>query len=114
MGATKARHIERLARNLLRLARDEAEMLQRELAAAHVAETGIAGIESGAIQPSMPELAKIFAAVDLDMQIRLAPYDDHDDVLDATESRLTPDQSARCRDKQDAFSEALRGALDAD
>lgn len=115
MGKTKARHVERLAGNLLRLARDEAEMSQREVAeAAHLAESVIAEIESGAVQPSLPDLARILAAVDLEMRIRLAPYDDHDDVLDATESRLTPDQRARRRDKQDAFSEALRGALDAD
>jgi transcriptional regulator with XRE-family HTH domain len=115
MGTTKAHHVERLAGNLLRLARAEAEMSQRELvAAAHVAETVIAEIESGALQPSLPELPRLFAAVDLEMRLRLAPYDDHDDVLDATESRLTPDQRARRRGKQDAFSEALRGALDAD
>ncbi|OFJ55114.1 helix-turn-helix transcriptional regulator [Mycolicibacterium grossiae] len=115
IGTTKALHVEGMAGNLLRLARAEAEMSQRELSeAAHVAETVIAEFESGALQPSLPELAKILAAVDLEMRIRLALYDDDDDVLDATESRLTPDQRARRRDKQDAFSEALRGGLDAD
>ncbi|MBB2991093.1 transcriptional regulator with XRE-family HTH domain [Mycolicibacterium iranicum] len=114
IGTTKAHHVERLAGNLLRLARAEAEMSQRELAAAaHVAETVIAGIESGALQPSLPELARLLAAVDLEMRTRLAPYDNHDDVLDATASRLTPDQHARRRDKLDAFSEALRTGLDA-
>lgn len=114
MGTTKARHVERLAGNLLRLARAEAEMSQRELAeAARVAETMIAAIESGALQPSLPELARLLAAVDLEMRIRLAPYDNHDDVLDATESRLTPYQRACRRDNLDAFSEALRTGLDA-
>lgn len=58
MGKTKARHVERLAGNLLRVARDEAEMSQRDLAeAAHVTESVIAEIKSGPLQPSLPDLA---------------------------------------------------------
>ncbi|MDG5768356.1 MULTISPECIES: helix-turn-helix domain-containing protein [Mycolicibacterium] len=59
--------------SLLRLARAEAEMSQGEPAeAAHVAEAVIADIESGALQPSLPELARLIAAVDLELRIRLA------------------------------------------
>lgn len=91
MGPTKARHVERQAGNLLKVARLEAGVSQRQLAeAAHVAQSTIARIEVGARQPSLPELAKILAGVDLELRISLAPYDDHDDVLDADQSRLSP------------------------
>ncbi|ORW69968.1 hypothetical protein AWC24_04370 [Mycolicibacter senuensis] len=53
-------------------------------------------------------LLRILAAVDLEVRINLAPYDDHDDVLDATEARLTPDRLIRRRVDQDAFAAALR------
>ena len=36
----------------------------------------------GTRQPSLPTLGRLLAAVDLDMRVRLEPYDDHDDVLD--------------------------------
>lgn len=50
----------------------------------------------------MPALAKILAAVELELRIALAPYDDHDDILDA--DRLSPDEQAAQRADQDAFA----------
>ena len=65
MGPSRRGHVERLAGNLLKLARLEHDVSQRELAkAANVAESAIAEIESGARQPSLPELAHILAAID--------------------------------------------------
>ncbi len=46
--------------------------------------------------------------MDLEPRIALAPYDAHDDVLDATEARLPPiDQEARTQE-QDEFLDALK------
>lgn len=64
------------------MVRAKAGLTQRELAAkAGVPYSTIAKIESGRRQPTHPTMAKILAAVDLSLSTRLAPYDDHDDVL---------------------------------
>jgi transcriptional regulator with XRE-family HTH domain len=77
---------------------------QRELAgAAHVPQSTIARIESGARQPSLPLLARILAAVDLELRIRLGPYDAHDDVLDADDAGLTDAQRDARRATLDQF-----------
>jgi DNA-binding XRE family transcriptional regulator len=54
-------------------ARARADMSQRENAeAAHIAASTIAGIESGTRrQPSLPLLARILAAIDLDLEMRI-------------------------------------------
>jgi transcriptional regulator with XRE-family HTH domain len=112
MGSTTAGHVERLAANLLKLARGSVGMSQRELAdAAHVAQSTIARIESGARQPSLPVLAQILAAIDLEMRITLEAYDNHDDVLDAEHARLSADQRASRRATQDLFANELRGSV---
>jgi transcriptional regulator with XRE-family HTH domain len=111
MGPATAGHVERLAGNLLKAARARADMSQRELAeVAHVAQSTIARIEAGTRQPSLPVLARILAAIDLELRIALAPYDRHDDVLDAHQSRLSPAELAARRATQDNFATALRGA----
>jgi len=109
MGATTTRYVDRLAGNLLRRARAEKGLTQRTLAsAAGVPQSTVARIESGAQQPSLPLLVRILAGVDLEPRIALAPYDAHDDVLDATEARLSPiDQEARTQE-QDEFLDALK------
>lgn len=109
MGPSRRGHVERLAGNLLTLARLEHDVSQRELAkAANVSESAIAEIESGARQPSLPELAHILAAIDQELRIHLAPYDSHDDILDATQQRLSADEQARHRAIQDQFAAQLR------
>lgn len=76
------RSIDAWAGNVLRVVRAKAGLTQRELAAkAGVPYSTIAKIESGRRQPTHPTMAKILAAVDLSLSTRLAPYDDHDDVL---------------------------------
>ncbi|KAA1243952.1 helix-turn-helix transcriptional regulator [Mycobacterium simiae] len=112
MGPTTAGQVERLAANLLKLARARVGMSQRDLAeAAHVAQSTIARIESGARQPSLPVLARILAAIDLEMRITLEAYDSHDDVLDAEHARLSADQRASRRAAQDLFAQELRGSV---
>lgn len=109
MGPTKRGHVERLAGNLLKLARLERDVSQRQLAeAANLAESAIAEIESGARQPSLPELANILAAIDQELRIQLAPFDSHDDIIDATEQRLSADDQAHRRTTQDQFAAQLR------
>jgi len=110
MGRSTSRYVDRLAGNLLRLVRAEREMTQRDLAAAAgVPQSTIARIESGARQPSLPVLARILAAVDLELRIDLAAYDDHDDILDATEAHYTGRQQAA---RQAAVDEFLAGFTD--
>ena len=109
MGPTATGHADRLAANLLKVARATAGLSQRELAdAAHVAQSTIARIESGAMQPSLPVLARILAAIDVEMRITLAAYDNHDDVLDAEESRLSAEQRAARQATQDRFITQLQ------
>ncbi len=109
MGVTKSAAVERLAGNLLKLARIERGMTQRELAeVAKVAQSTIARIEAGSRQPSLPLMSRILAAVDLELRITLAPYDAHDDVLDATEKRLSADELETRRRNQDTFALSLR------
>ena len=109
MGPSTAGYVKRLAGNLVRVARARAGMSQRELAeAAGVQQSTIARIESGARQPSLPVLARIFAAVDLEPRITLEAYDAHDDVLDATAARLNDTQRTARRMAQDEFAAELR------
>ncbi len=109
MGPTTAGYVDRLAGNLLRRARAEKDLTQRELASvAGVPQSTVARIESGTQQPSLPLLARILAAVDLEPRIALAPYDSHDDVLDATEARLHPAERVAQRQAQDLFLAALK------
>ncbi len=82
-GPTTSGYIGRRAGNLLREARAMSGMSQRELAAAAgVPHSTIARIESSVRQPSLALLDRILIAADLDLKLRLEPYDDHDDVLD--------------------------------
>ncbi|MDQ2738563.1 MAG: helix-turn-helix domain-containing protein [Actinomycetota bacterium] len=112
LGLTTARYVNRLAGNLLRRARAEKDLTQRGLAlAAGVPQSTVARIESGAQQPSLPLLARILVAVDLEPRIALAPYEAHDDVLDATEARLSPvEQETRTRTRNEFLAALKAGA----
>ena len=110
MGPTTLHNTQRLAGNLLRLARIRRHLTQRQLAAAAgVSPSTIGRIESGAVQPSLPMLAKLLAAVDLDLRIRLEEYDDHDDVLDRLAERF-PERQVKAEASRDAILSALSGA----
>ena len=95
-GPTTQRYTERLAGNLLRLARAQRGWSQRQFAdAAGVPVSTVARIESGARQPSLVTVSRLLAAADLELRARLEPYDDHDDVLDARLSALTPEEQVQ-------------------
>ena len=95
-GQTTRRYTERLAGNLLRLARAQRGWSQRRLAeAAGVPVSTVARIESGARQPSLVTISRLLAAADLELRARLEPYDDHDDVLDARLGAMTPKEQAQ-------------------
>ena len=83
MGPTTQAATDALAANVLKLARIKQGLSQRELAvAAGVAQSTIARIESGSMQPTLPLLCRILAGADLEARIHLDSYDDHDDILD--------------------------------
>jgi transcriptional regulator with XRE-family HTH domain len=109
MGPTTQQHVERLAGNLLRRARAQKGLTQRQLAElAGVPQSSIAKIESGARQPTLPVLTRILVAVDLQPRIALEPYDDHDDVLDARSTRRTKGERAAAAASADKLIDALR------
>ena len=109
MGPTTSGHVKRLAGNVLRIARARARLSQRELAeAAHVPQSTIARIESGTRQPSLPVLARVLAAIDLELRITVADYDAHDDILDGDLARLSASQRQQRRRAQDEFVAQLR------
>lgn len=84
-----------MAAGLVLLAREEAGLSQRELAEkAGVSQSEIARIESGNREPSIPTLQRIVAGAGLEIRFRLAPMEDHDQVLTARESRRSPAQRA--------------------
>nr|VTP01801.1 anaerobic benzoate catabolism transcriptional regulator [Mycobacterium riyadhense] len=109
MGPTTSRYVDRLAGNLLRIARARTAMSQRDLAqAANVPQSTIARIESGARQPSLPVLARILAAVGLELRIILDNYDAHDDVLDIDEAQLSQEQRRVRRAGQDELAARMQ------
>ncbi len=111
-GTSARRNAERLAGNLLRLARIERGWSQRQLAlVAGVPSSTVGRIEAGLRQPSLVMLSRLLAAADLELRVRIEPYDDHDDVLDAMRARLSESQRVE-QDAEDArTTEALRAAV---
>jgi transcriptional regulator with XRE-family HTH domain len=105
MGTTRARHSQHLAGNLLRLARMRSGLSQRQLAeAAGVPQSTVARIETHRQQPTLPLMARLFAAAGLELRTRLEDYDDHDDVLDARWANMTAAQRAQVRASQERFA----------
>jgi transcriptional regulator with XRE-family HTH domain len=83
-GPTTAGDIERYAANLLKTARAQLGLTQQEVATrSGVAKSTVARIESATMQPSIPTLETILLALGLELRINLAPFDDHDKILDA-------------------------------
>jgi transcriptional regulator with XRE-family HTH domain len=79
---------ESVAAGLVLMAREEAGLSQRELAErAGVAQSEIARIESGKREPSIPTLQRILAGAGVELRIRLAPIDEHDQVLATRQAR---------------------------
>ena len=88
------------AGNLIKLARQESGLSQRELARrAKTSQATMSAYEAGRKQPSLETLARIIRAAGQDLRIQLAPYDDHDDVLAAREA-LLPEKARRARTRK--------------
>ena len=100
------------AGNLLRLARVQRGWSRQQLAvAAGVPASTVGRIESGQRQPSMLTLYRLLAAADFDLRVRLEPYDDHDDVLDALDAARTPEQRRQAQDRHERNVHAARTAV---
>lgn len=83
------------AGNLIKLARHDARMSQRDLAyAAGTSQGAIAAYEAGRRSPSLDTLARIVRAAGQDLRIQVVPYDDHDDVMAAYEASLPAETRA--------------------
>jgi transcriptional regulator with XRE-family HTH domain len=82
-----------VAAGLVLMAREEAGLSQRELAErAGVTQSEIARIESGKREPSIPTLQRILAGAGLELRFRLAPIDEHDQVLASRQIRRSGQQ----------------------
>ena len=80
---------------IVALARLTMNLTQRELAErSGVPQATIARIEAGLVSPRFATLTKILAGAGLEMRIQLAPYDDHDKVLEARYNRLSTAEKA--------------------
>jgi len=78
------------AGNLIKLARHDAGLSQRELAhRAGTSQAAIASYESGSRSPSLETLVRIVRSAGSDLRIQVVAHDDHDDVMAAYEASLS-------------------------
>jgi transcriptional regulator with XRE-family HTH domain len=90
------------AGNLIKLARIETRLSQRELARrAGTSQATLSAYERGGKSPSLDTLARIIRAAGLDLRIQLAPADSHDEWLALYERSLPVDvvDASRRRDR---------------
>ena len=101
------------AGNLIKLARRDAGLSQRELAKrAGTSQAAIAGYESGKRSPTLETLARIVRAAGQDLRIQVVPYDDHDDVMAAYEASLSSEtRAALARERARLRAAAHREAV---
>lgn len=77
------------AGNLIKLARHDGGMSQRDLAKrARTSQAAIAAYESGRRSPTLETLIRIVRAAGQDLRIQVVAYDDHDDAVTAYEASL--------------------------
>lgn len=83
------------AGNLIKLARHDGRLSQRELAwRAGTSQGAIAAYETGRRSPTLETLARIVRAAGQDLRIQVVAYDDHDDAMTAYERSLSADARA--------------------
>ena len=76
---------------LVRLARQEAGLSQRELAGrAGTSQAAIARYERAQVMPDVPTLFRVLRACGFDLRLSLAPHDDHDEELVAANLERSP------------------------
>lgn len=89
------------AGNLIKLARHNAGLSQRELARrAGTSQATLSAYEAGRKSPSFETLVRIIRAAGQDLRVRLEPLDDHDEWVAAYEASLSPDQVAAWRERE--------------
>jgi len=97
------------AGHLIKLARMESGLTQRELALrAGTSQPTIAAYESGRKEPSLATLKRIVRGAGLELRIRLAKYDDHDEWVRRYEERLPADARDRARRVDEELRETAR------
>lgn len=97
------------AGNLIKLARREAGLSQRELARrARTSQATLSAYETGRKSPSLETLARIVRAAGQDLRIRLERLDDHDAWVEAYEASLPPDQLSSWRARERELIEQAR------
>jgi transcriptional regulator with XRE-family HTH domain len=91
------------AGNLIKLARLESGLSQRELARrARTSQATISAYENGEKSPSVDTLKRIIGATGLELRIQLAPADNHDEWLTRYEQSLPPEvvERSQRRDRE--------------
>jgi transcriptional regulator with XRE-family HTH domain len=106
------RRMPTLASALVVQARQRTGLSQVELAArAGTSRSAISAIEHGKRDPSLEHLQRILLAAGFDLLTRLAPHDDHDDVLKVIGARMDPKvrraRNATMREFYDEAREAM-------
>lgn len=97
------------AANLIKLARHDAGLSQRELArAAGTSQGAIAAYESGRRSPTLETLARIVRAAGRDLRIQVVAYDDHDDAVAAYEASLSDETRAALERERVRLRDAAR------
>ena len=83
------------AANLIKLARHDAGLSQRELALrAGTSQATLSAYETGRKSPSLETLTRIVRAAGSDLRIQVVPYDDHDEDMAAYEASLPAETRA--------------------
>ena len=84
------------AGNLIKIARMQAGLSQRELASrAGTSQATVSAYESGRKSPTLDTLSRLVRAAGLDLRIQVVQADPHDAWLEAYEATLSPEEQAR-------------------
>jgi transcriptional regulator with XRE-family HTH domain len=99
------------AANLIKLARHDAGLSQRELARrAGTSQATLSAYEAGRKSPSFETLVRVVRAAGQDLRVQVVPYDDHDEVMAAYEASLPRKELARYRARElEVLNRARKG-----
>lgn len=97
------------AGNLIKLARHDSGLSQRELAGrAKTSQAAIAAYEGGRRSPTLETLARIVRAAGRDLRIQVVAYDDHDDAMATYEASLSDETRAALQRERAALRRKAR------
>lgn len=98
------------AGNLIRVARHDAGLSQRDLAKrAGTSQATLSAYEAGRKSPSLDTLARIVRAAGRDLRIHVVDHDDHDDWMRAYEARLPEEIRTARRERELELINRARG-----